>query len=265
MIGESGQLRLLLNQDNALRLDRIATYYDYLRRARLGYIDNINASLERLTALRDQLAQQHSQLQALKNRQQQAVAALEATRAQRQRMVRELAGRIVNNLGEIKQLQGSEQQIQQLLQSLRDALADVPLDAGNDKRPFPQLRGRLPWPVRGQLLASYGQPKAGGHLAWSGIWIAAREGTPVHAVAKGRVVYVGWLQRYGLIVILQHEDGYYTLYGHNNAVLKTAGEWVQPGEVISQAGATGGYEQDGVYFELRKGTDPLNPSQWLHK
>ncbi|MGH8462338.1 MAG: murein hydrolase activator EnvC family protein [Stenotrophobium sp.] len=265
MIGESGRLRLLLNQDNAQKLDRIATYYDYLRRARMGYIRDIGTSVDRLTALRDQLAQQHSQLQSLKNHQQQTVAALQVTRAQRERVVRELSGHIAGSLGEIAQLQASERQIQQLLQSLRDALSDLPLNEGHDNRPFPKLRGQLPWPVRGPLLASYGQPKANGHLAWTGIWIAAREGTPVHAVAKGRVVYVGWLQRYGLIVILQHEDGYYTLYGHNNAVLKTAGEWAQAGETIAQAGATGGYEQDGVYFELRKGTDALNPAKWLRR
>ncbi|HWU68390.1 MAG TPA: peptidoglycan DD-metalloendopeptidase family protein, partial [Stenotrophobium sp.] len=265
MIGQGGQLRLLLNQENAQKLDRISTYYDYLGRARLQYINDIHASLDHLTALRDKLSEQHDQLQSLKDQQQQTVAALQKTREQRQQMVREIDSRVASNVDELKQLQASEQQLKKLMQSLRDALKDMPVEVGHDKRPFPKLRGELPWPVRGRLLASYGEAKANGHLSWNGIWIAAREGADVHAVAKGRVAYVGWLQRYGLIIILQHEDGYYTLYGHNNTVLKTAGESVQAGETIAEAGATGGYEQDGVYFELRKGTDPVDPLKWLRK
>lgn len=265
MIGQSGQLRVLLNQENTQMLNRISTYYEYLGRARLQQINDIHASLDHLTALRDKLAAQHDQLQALKDQQQQTVAALQKTRAQRQQMVREIDSRVASNVDELKQLQASEQQLKQLLRSLRDALQDMPVEAGNDKRPFPKQRGNLPWPLRGRLLASYGDTKASGHLKWDGIWIAAREGTAVHAVAKGRVVFVGWLQRYGLMIILQHEDGYYSLYGHSNAVLKTVGESVQAGETIAEAGATGGHEQDGVYFELRKGTDPMNPLQWLRK
>ncbi|MGH8455642.1 MAG: murein hydrolase activator EnvC family protein [Stenotrophobium sp.] len=265
MIGEGGQLRLLLNQEDAQKLGRITTYYDFLNRARTAYIGNIRSALDRLTALHDQLAQQRSRLQDIKNQQQQTLATLESTRAQRQRMVHDLDQHIAGDVGEIKQLQANEQQIKQLLQSLQSALADIPLNPGYETGPFPKLRGRLPWPVRGRLLASYGQPKAGGRLEWNGIWIAAPEGAPVRAVARGRVAYVGWLQRYGLIIILEHEDGYYTLYGHNDSVGKAAGEWVQPGETIARAGATGGYERPGVYFELRKGTEALNPSKWLGK
>ena len=85
----------------------------------------------------------------------------------------------------------------------------------------------------------------------------------MHASARGRVAYVGWLSSYGLIVVLQHDKGYFTLYGHNSAVSRTAGEWVSAGDVIAQAGNTGGYERTGLYFEVRKGTEPMDPKDWL--
>lgn len=263
LIGERGQLRLLLNQESAQKLDRIATYFDYLHRARARYIENIHARLDDLAAIQDRLAQQHLELKKLKDQQQKTLAALEATRVQRSQTIREIDQQLAGDLGEIKQLQANEKAIQSLLQSLRDALADIPLNLGRDARPFPKLRGKLPWPLRGKLLAAFGQAKAGGRLNWNGLWIEAPEGAPVRAVANGRVAYVGWLQRYGLIVILEHESGYFTLYGHNHSVGRTEGEWVGAGDTIARAGATGGYEQPGLYFEIRKGTQPVNPAAWL--
>ena len=264
MIGERGQIRLLLNQDNALKLDRVSAYYDYLNRARTDYAIRIRDQSDKLATIQDRLSQQNSDLLKLKERQQKTLAALETTRSARDQTIRAINQRISGDLEEIKQLRANEQQIQALLKSLKDALADMPMDFG-DAQPFPKMKGRLPWPIRGKLLASFGESKAGGRLSWNGIWIAATDGAPVRAVAGGRVAYVGWLQRYGLIVILEHEGGYFSLYGHNDSVSKQAGEQVHPGDVIAKVGSTGGYEQAGLYFEIRKGTEPINPKQWLAK
>ena len=126
-----------------------------------------------------------------------------------------------------------------------------------------QQRGRLPWPLKGPLLARYGEDKADPRLSWKGLWIGADEGTPVRAVARGRVAYTGWMSRYGLIVVLEHENGYLTLYGHAATSTRSTGETVAAGDVIATAGDTGGYDKPGLYFEIRKGTDPLNPRDWL--
>lgn len=265
LIGERGQIRLLLNQDNAQKMDRVSAYYDYLNRARANYAENIRNQLEKINALQDKAAQQNSELLKLKDKQQKTLSALETKRSSRGQTIREISARINSDLDEIKQLRANERNIQALLKSLHDTLSDIPLDVVRDAKPFPKMKGKLPWPIRGKLLASFGESKAGGHLSWNGYWIDAPTGAPVHAVANGRVAYVGWMQRYGLIIIIEHEGGYFSLYGHNDSVDLAGGETVRMGQTIAKAGSTGGYEQAGVYFEIRKGTQPENPKLWLSK
>ncbi|HUP91433.1 MAG TPA: peptidoglycan DD-metalloendopeptidase family protein [Solimonas sp.] len=265
-IGKQGQAKLLLNQGDSQKLGRVLTYYDYLNRARTTRVADIDRQLRQIAELASQLHQQITALTALKQTQEQALVQQRSAQAQRAQMLSRLRERLSDELDELKQLQDNEKAIHQLLESLRDVLADIPVDlGGSDQQPFPGLKGRLPWPARGKLLATYGQAKAGGRLAWNGLWIDAPEGAPVKAVAKGRVAYVGWMHRYGLIVIVEHEGGYFSLYGHNQSVAKGAGDGVAAGEVIAAAGSTGGHEQPGVYFEVRKGTTPINPQDWLVK
>lgn len=265
LIGERGQLRLLLNQDNAQKMDRVSAYYDYLNRARASYAENIRGQLDRIAAIQDKAAQQNSELLKLKDKQQKSLAALEARRSSRGQTIQQISERINSDLDEMKQLKANERSIQDLLQSLHDTLSDIPLDVIRDAKPFPKMKGKLPWPIRGKLLASFGEAKAGGHLTWNGYWIEAPTGAPVRAVANGRVAYVGWMQRYGLIIIIEHEGGYFSLYGHNDSVELAGGETVHIGQTIAKAGSTGGYEQSGVYFEIRKGTQPISPKLWLSK
>ncbi len=265
LIGERGQIRLLLNQDNAQKMDRVTAYYDYLNRARANYAENIRSQLDKINAIQDKAAQQNGELLKLKDKQQKTLSALEAKRSSRGETIREISARISSDLDEIKQLRANERNIQTLLQSLHDTLSDIPLDVARDAKPFPKMKGKLPWPIRGKLLASFGEAKAGGHLSWNGYWIDAPSGAPVRAVANGRVAYVGWMQRYGLIIIIEHEGGYFSLYGHNDSVDLAGGETVHMGQPIAKAGSTGGYEQSGVYFEIRKGTQPINPKLWLSK
>ena len=130
-------------------------------------------------------------------------------------------------------------------------------------KPFKSLRGRLPWPLEGKLLARFGGLKGGGPLTWNGWWIGAAEGRPVQAVADGRVVYVGWVQRYGLLVILDHPGPYLTLYGHLQENTVEVGQVVSAGGRIGSAGTSGGHERPGVYFEIRQGTTAIDPARWL--
>lgn len=263
MIGRRGQTKLLLNQDHGLRLSRVMTYYDYLNRARVQRIDNVLAQVQTLAVLARRLQQETAALESTRNLQQGTLTAQDATRRERQRMMQSLASRIQGAEGQLRQLQADERALAKLLAELRSALADIP--AHLDAYPFGKLKGRLPWPLKGKLLASYGTPKAGGQLKWNGLWIAGVEGTAVKAIAYGRVVYVGWMHRYGLIAVLEHEGGYYSLYGHNQNVAVGVGDWVQAGDVIARVGTTGGHEQSGLYFELRKGAEALNPRSWLRR
>jgi septal ring factor EnvC (AmiA/AmiB activator) len=263
MMGHGGKAELLLSQQDPDRIDRMLVYYDNLDQARAAAIGSINAEMKRMAQLESQYQAQLDALHALQDQHKQALAVLEGDRSERAAAMSKVSERIAGEAQELKGLQASEKQLADLLEQLRKALADVPVEAEGGAKPFPEMRGKMNWPLRGELLARYGDAKSGGHLQWKGWWIAAPEGAPVRASARGRVAYVGWLSSYGLIVVLQHDKGYFTLYGHNSAVSKTAGEWVSAGDIIAQAGNTGGYEQTGLYFEVRKGTEPMDPKDWL--
>jgi murein hydrolase activator len=249
IIGQRGQTKLALNQDGGQRMALVMTYYDYLNRARARRIEKILDQVQALAALSEKLKRETAELDVTRSRHEGTLAALEALRTERQDMVERLRRRIA----------GGEEEL--LLRELRKALPDIPVDLG--AIPFARQKGKLPWPLKGTLIAHYGQPKAGSRLRWNGLWIAGPEGAPVKAIAAARVAYTGWMHRYGLIAVLEHEGGYYSLYGHNQSVTVAVGDWVQSGDIISTVGATGGHEKNGLYFELRKGTDPINPAPWL--
>ena len=262
VIGQRGQTQIVLNQDKSQRLARVITYYDYLNRARVARIEKILDQRKALEQLAAKLRQQTAELEATRSRQQGTLTALDAVRAEREDMMGRLHTRIEGEQEQLRRLKEDERELSSLLKEIHAALRDVPANLGS--QPFAKLKGKLPWPSGGhRLLARFGDPKAGGRMRWNGLWIAGSEGDAVKAVARGRVAYVGWMHAYGLIVVLEHEGGYYSLYGHNQGVTVSMGDWVQSGDVISSVGATGGHDRNGVYFELRKGTDPVNPRPWF--
>ena len=265
MMGRGGKAELLLSQQDPDRVDRMLVYYDALNRARAASIAAIDVEIRKVAELQAQYQAQLDSLHALQDSHRKALSVLESDRQERAEAMSKVAQRIAGEAQELKGLQASEKQLGDLLEKLRQALADVPVEPEGGNKSFPQMRGKMAWPLRGELLAHYGEAKAGGRLQWKGLWIAAPEGAPVRASSRGRVAYVGWLSSYGLIVVLQHEKGFFTLYGHNSAVSRTAGEWVAAGDVIAKAGNTGGYEQPGLYFEVRKGADPMDPRDWLER
>lgn len=263
VLGRQGETQLLLNVDNAQAVGRMLTYYGYLQRAQLAAIESIRARAQELDELADRLQEQQSQLEQLRKEQEQTLAELKAQHAQRREVLEKLKSRLSGESDNLAQLKEDERSIRQLIESLKKTLADLPPNVSPSDKPFTTLQGKLPWPVRGAMLAQYGAAKAGGRLRWNGHWIAAREGAPVQAVAQGRAVYVGWMHRYGLIVLLEHDGGYFTLYGHCQTADVQVGDSVRAGQTIAAAGATGGYEQSGVYFEIRKGADAIDPDRWL--
>lgn len=128
---------------------------------------------------------------------------------------------------------------------------------------FPKLKGRLAWPLNGRLLADYGQPRAGAKVKWNGVLIRAERGRDVRSIARGRVAYADWLPGLGLLTVLEHSDGYISLYGHNETLTHQVGEWVNAGEVLATVGDSGGQPQTALYFEIRRGRKPLNPHGWF--
>jgi septal ring factor EnvC (AmiA/AmiB activator) len=263
VVGSGGAAELALGQADPGRVERMLGYYDYLDRARAQRVARIDDELREVTALEQQLRDEQKSLQQLQDQHRSAYNDLQQRRADRGQALAAIKRRMAGETEQLQQLRTSERDLESLLASLRKAMEAAPALPGGPALPFPKMKGRLQWPLRGPLLADYGDPKAGGRLEWRGLWIGADEGTPVRACARGRVAYVGWMSRYGLIVVIEHEDGYFSLYGHASTADVATGDAVQAGQVIAAAGTTGGYERPGLYFEIRKGIDPVNPHHWL--
>ena len=170
-----------------------------------------------------------------------------------------LRRRISEEGREVDRLAAQERDLTRLITELTTILSDYPIAS---EQPFSEHRGRLTWPVAGTLIHDFGQPRGGG-LKWNGVVLQAARGREVRAVYHGRVAFADWLAGMGLLVIVDHGEGYLTLYGHNETILKNTGDWVAPGDVIATVGDSGGQPQTGLYFELRSGKKPVNPRQWV--
>ena len=141
-------------------------------------------------------------------------------------------------------------------------------DAGLDvirQTPFGKLKGKLVWPALGKVKRLFGKKRQSGRLRWKGVLIEARQGNNVRAVAAGRVAYADWLRGYGLLLIIDHGDGYMSLYGHNESLFKETGDWVSAGDVIASVGKSGGRKLSSLYFEIRHKGKPVNPTRWCKK
>jgi len=132
-----------------------------------------------------------------------------------------------------------------------------------DGSDFAAAKGRLPRPLNGKIRHRFGDSRAGTNLNWRGIDLSGTIGADVTAVFRGKVIFSDWLRGFGLIAIVDHGDGYMTLYGHADALTKEAGDWVESGETLARAGNSGGGYEPGIYFELRHQGAVQNPQQWL--
>lgn len=260
-IGREEQMKLLLNQRDPARVGRMLAYYGYFGRARAQKIAAIKAELERLAALGDALAEQTRALEQLEERARAELEGLQAARRDRGRVLTEVNRTLKNRSAALAKARREENTLEKLLTDIRRVIADFPI---HSEQPFEKLKGRLSWPLSGRLIADFGQRRAAG-LTWNGVVLAADRGAQVRAVYFGRVIYADWLPGMGLLTILEHSGGYLSLYGHNEQLYKSVGDWVAPGDVIAAAGDSGGRERTELYFEIRKGSRPLNPHQWIKK
>ncbi|MDX1443972.1 MAG: peptidoglycan DD-metalloendopeptidase family protein [Gammaproteobacteria bacterium] len=260
--GREEKMKLLLNQQDPSRFGRVLTYYDYLNRARAARIDRVKTQLARLVELAADISSERERLESQRKQRQQLLARLEDTRDARAGVLAKLESAIRDRNAQLRQLQEDEAALANLVQSLLDVFADIPSQLDN-RAPFKQQRGSLPWPSSGRVVANFGERRADGRMRWNGVMIAAEPGTPVRAVSHGRVAYADWLPHYGLLLVVEHGDGYMSLYGHNQMLYKEVGDWVEPGEIIAAIGNSGGQQRAALYFEIRNGRDVEDPRRWL--
>ena len=262
MIGQEEPLKLLLNQKDPAQAGRVLTYYQYFGRARASQIAAINGHIAELNTLDEQLATEEERLTALEAEQKGEVAKLQSARDRRGKALATLEAESKNRAKELERLKDQQGGLEKLVRELRRALERVDKFPTDSKDAFARLRGKLTWPVSGKLLASFGQVRAGG-MKWDGVLVSGNQGTAVRAVYHGRVVYADWLSGLGLLTIIDHGDGYLSLYGHNERLYKDVGEKVTAGDTIATVGDSGGRQTPALYFEIRKAGRPVDPRPWF--
>ena len=260
MTGREELFRLLLSQESPANLGRMLVYYDYYNRARSQRIGVVAAEVRKLEELGMETERVEQNLAALEAEQAREVAGLAKLRDERRVAVDGLDARIKDANAAVAKLRAEEKRLGELVVQLGELMAGFPVDTDE---PFVRRKGKLAWPVQGRITGDFGQPRGGGPVKWSGVLLAAAAGTPVRAVYHGRVAYADWLPGLGLLMIVDHGGGYMTLYGHNEALLKESGDWVEPGEPIAQVGDTGGQARPGLYFEIRFKGEPVDPHPWI--
>ncbi|MDH3647087.1 MAG: peptidoglycan DD-metalloendopeptidase family protein [Gammaproteobacteria bacterium] len=258
--GREERIKLLLNQRDPAVIGRQSVYYRYFTESRVRRIAKVEETLSELSRIEVEVAAESQRLAELEQRRAGELVSLEEARGKRKAIVIALEKRIQTGGSQLSGLQRQEQALVNLLEELARVLAEFPVES---QQPFIELKGQLGWPARGELLGDFGKPRSGRSMKWNGVLIGAERGAQVRAIAHGRVAYSDWLPGLGLLLVIEHGDGYLSLYGHNERLDRSAGDWVDAGEVLGTVGDSGGQPQPALYFEIRHQRAPVNPHPWF--
>lgn len=259
--GKEEYLKLILNQQSISSSLRVLRYYQYLSNARSDKIAEFQETLSEIDTISSELQETNRNLSVQRNNLLEQQLSLEQRQEQRLSLLNDLDSALASSTSELSRLEVQYEEMALLVAELSRAIVDISF--GSQGEAFTSLRGSLPWPLQGPLLNTYGENYELGDLNWEGITIAAPAGTEVKAIHHGRVIYSDWFSNSGLLLIIDHGDGYMSLYAHNQSLYKEVGEWVTSGEAIAAVGNTGGRNENGVYFEIRYNGEAQNPVNWL--
>ncbi len=268
--GEQEYLKLLLDSKDPDQAARNLTYLAYVSKARADMLKEMSRNLSELDSLVSSTREKKSELDDIISNQRRQKLELEKEKAQRKTVLARVSAEIGRQRKEISRLKQNELRLKRLVESIGRRRPKAGLarneslpDASLDSNPFRELKGKLRLPVRGVIANRFGAPRLNGGLVWKGLFIRAATGEEVRAIAAGRVVFADWLRGFGNIIILDHGNGYMSLYADNETLLKKVGEKVHGGEGIAEVGNSGGNEESGLYFELRDQGVPLDPMKWV--
>jgi len=264
-LGHGSDLRLLLGDEDVARVSRALVYSRYFQQDRVQRVQQLMADLARLQELEATITAEQRALQAVQEQRRQQTAALAMQRAAQQKLAAETDALYKDQAQRLAALKQNAESLNQLLDKLQKAIAAAAHEAARGRRTghsappsslvagsaAADIRGDLPWPAKG-VVNSYG----------NGVLIKARGGSEIHAVARGRVVYAGFLRGYGMLLILNHGNGWMSMYGDNETLLQGVGDRVEAGDPIGTASPPTAINT-GVYFELRKDGKPVDPRHWL--
>ena len=290
MHGNQSYTQLILQNKNPSEIARDVKYFSYITKQHAMVIDDMQGSLIKVKALNNKTAEALKQVAELKARQETEKKELEQQKQEKSKVVKTLSKQISEQRDQIKKLTRDEKNLSNLVERLAKIIPKKvkktkkklakPIDdedkksnqviANNEETPtnmysgsnFSSLKGKLRLPARGELTNRFGAKRDDTGISWKGLFIRAAEGADVKTVASGRVVFADWMRGFGNLIIVDHGSGYMSLYGNNQAVLKNVGEEVTAGDAIASIGNSGGNESNGVYYELRRNSQPFDPMSW---
>jgi septal ring factor EnvC (AmiA/AmiB activator) len=289
LAGEQGYLRILLEQRDPNTIERNLQYFRYIASARSKLINDLRKNLGQVAELNYKTVATLQEVEQLKSEQEKAKQDLQKEKLEHKMVMQKLAEKIASQRGEISKLQRDEKRLTDLMERLARAVPKTPKksekkagknlekptaeaesvqhneavpDETQDNGVFAALRGKLRLPAKGEVTNKFGAAREDSGISWKGLFIRAAEGSEVRSIASGRVVFADWLRGFGNLLIVDHGEGYMSLYGNNQALLKRVGDEVKPGDTVASIGNSGGNPVSGVYFELRFKSKPLDPLSW---
>jgi septal ring factor EnvC (AmiA/AmiB activator) len=285
--GQQSYVQMILQSERPSEVARDLHYFSYVAKARADLINKMQSNLNKIAKLNTLTASKLQEIAALKQKQIDEKRTLELQKKQKSKVVKSLSQQIAEQRGQIKKLSRDEKRLSELVSRLAKIIPkkkqttkpssqsikptpNTQVAINNDKLPsdnftgvnFSALKGKLRLPVRGEVSNHFGSIRQDSGISWKGLFIKTNEGAEVKAVAPGRVVFADWLRGFGNLIILDHGDGYMSLYGNNQSVLRQEGDMVKSGDTIASVGNTGGNESNGLYYELRNQSRPFDPMAW---
>lgn len=256
--GRQPRLKLLLSNRSPSDLDRMMHYYEGLSGAIKVRADEFSGQLSDLATTNADIDANEAELNSEGELLKQQQKALETARIKRVKTLARIESSIDKKRGKVAELNADVVRLQKLLEDINRSVDLMELASGSEA--FAKTRGKLPWPVKGPLLQRFGSERSR-----DGIVIAVETGNTVYAVHPGRVIFSEWLRGYGLLIIVDHGEGYMSLYGHNQSLLRQTGDWVAAGDGIAVSGSSGGYAQPALYFSIRQKAKSVDPIKWLQR
>ncbi len=292
--GQQSYAQIILQNENPSAIARDVHYFSYITKARAELIHKMQANLTKINKLNDETASALKKVAELKQKQLDEKKTLESQKKVKSKVVRTLSQQIAAQRGEIKKLKRDEKALSQLIKRLASIVPSKPKKTPPKREPksklgstkpdtavvtnnvepspesgsgisstnFAALKGKLRLPVRGDVTNRFGANREDTGISWKGLFIKANEGAEVKSIATGSVVFADWMRGFGNLIIVDHGDGYMSLYGNNQAILRQVGETVHAGDAIASVGNSGGNETNGLYYELRSQSRPFDPLSW---
>jgi septal ring factor EnvC (AmiA/AmiB activator) len=273
--GKQEYLKLLLNNHDPNQVARELQYYDYIARSRTAWLKTLRGNLLKLQAVTAQARDKSQEIAALQNEERSQRRSLEKDKHARMQTLDKIAKQLKQQRREMGRLQRNENRLSQLVDRLAKMLAQpkgknqarnekLP-DSAFDGKPFASLKGKLALPVKGDITNRFGGTRPDSTVLWKGLFLRAAAAQSVKSVAAGRVVFADWLRGFGNLLIVDHGNGYMSLYGNNETLFKQVGDTLRGGDTIASVGNSGGNEESGLYFELRHEGNPLDPMKWVSR